>query len=138
MVTEKRCPDCGVVKPLDQFPRNRGSALGRHAYCKSCHNARNRITVQSLHGNSRHYHLMQKYGISKGQVVTLIENQSGLCAVCRTAPATQVDHDHSTGKIRGILCLHCNAGMGAFEDDPSIILRAIEYLERSDGTRQPD
>lgn len=81
---------------------------------------------------------MQKYGISKGQVVTLIENQSGLCAVCRTAPATQVDHDHSTGKIRGILCLHCNAGMGAFEDDPSIILRAIEYLERSDGTRQPD
>ena len=81
---------------------------------------------------------MQKYGISDAEVARLIEAQEGLCAVCRQAPATQVDHDHSTGKIRGILCLHCNAGMGAFEDDPSIILRAIEYLERSDGTRRAD
>jgi hypothetical protein len=61
----------------------------------------------------------------------MIEAQGGLCALCRTRPATQVDHDHATGAIRGILCLLCNAGLGAFGDDPKVISSAIYYLERT-------
>jgi hypothetical protein len=63
----------------------------------------------------------------------MIRAQGGLCALCKTNPATQVDHDHKTGRVRGILCLHCNAGMGAFHDDPAIIERAIRYLEQHRG-----
>ena len=131
-----RCPGCDREKPDTEFCRDRNSKTGRAFYCKGCHNERTRASVRR-HGGARHYHLRQRYGVGAADVEELKRAQRGLCAVCRTAAATQVDHDHTTGKIRGILCLHCNAGMGAFEDDPGIILRAIEYLERSDGTRQP-
>jgi hypothetical protein len=73
---------------------------------------------------------MQKYGIGADDVDELIRQQGGLCAVCREREAKQVDHDHRTGEIRGIVCLHCNAAMGAFHDDPDLIRRAIEYVKR--------
>jgi Recombination endonuclease VII len=127
------CPDCGEDKPLEEFPRNRNGRHGRGTYCKPCHNARNRETVRRRHGGYRHYRLKQKYGIGAAEVDALISAQGGLCALCEVRPATQVDHDHKTGKVRAILCLHCNAGMGAFKDDPDIIESAIKYLERNDG-----
>jgi hypothetical protein len=65
-------------------------------------------------------------------VQQMIDAQGGLCAICNSRPATQVDHDHATGQVRGIVCLYCNAGMGALRDDPNIISGAIEYLERAD------
>jgi hypothetical protein len=52
-----------------------------------------------------------------------------LCAVCREREAKQVDHDHQTGAVRGIVCLLCNAAMGAFHDDPNLIRRAIAYVK---------
>jgi Recombination endonuclease VII len=76
---------------------------------------------------------MQSYGIGADKVDSLIQKQGGLCAVCLKRPATQVDHDHTTGVVRGIVCLLCNAAMGAFRDDPKLIRRAIAYVrEHSD------
>ena len=89
--------------------------------------------MQRVHGGYRHYRLKHKYGIGAAEVDAMIAAQGGLCALCEVRPATQVDHDHKTGKVRAILCLLCNAGMGAFKDDPNIIRNAIAYLERSDG-----
>lgn len=61
----------------------------------------------------------------------MIKAQGGLCAICRQEPATQVDHDHrGSDGVRGALCDGCNGGLGAFEDDPEIIRRAIDYLEK--------
>ncbi len=138
-----KCPDCGEHKPEEQFPRNRSATSGKGAYCKPCHNARNRETVARLYGNSRHYHLKKKYGIGAKEVDALIERQGGLCAVCRKRPPTQVDHDHHTGKVRGILCLKCNAGLGALRDSVRNLYHAIEYLDPSSSTatstgRSPD
>ena len=73
---------------------------------------------------------MQKYGIGADEVDELIREQGGLCAVCRKREAKQVDHDHQTGTVRGIVCLLCNAAMGAFHDDPMLIRRAIAYVKR--------
>ena len=126
-----RCRDCGIDKQPEEFPRNRRYKSGRHSYCKPCNNARTRESVKRLHGNTRHYHLRQRFGIGSAEVQALIESQGGLCALCRVRPATQVDHDHATGSVRAILCLLCNAGLGAFGDDPEVIGRAIEYLEKS-------
>jgi hypothetical protein len=81
--------------------------------------------------SSRDYHLNQRFGLSSEKVEALVREQSGLCALCRIAPAIHVDHDHATGRVRAILCEACNGGLGLFRDDPQIIRRAIEYLEKA-------
>ena len=126
--SEKRCPDCGEVKPLEAFCRNKRTRDGRAVYCKLCHNARNKETVQRLHGGHRHYRLRDRYGIGASEVAALIETQGGVCAICRRNPAVQVDHNHSTTKVRGVLCDGCNGALGAFHEDRALILRAIAYL----------
>ncbi|MEA2498411.1 MAG: hypothetical protein QOH26_816 [Actinomycetota bacterium] len=125
------CNDCSCDKPPEDFPRNRRTKSGRGQYCKPCHNARNRATIKRLYGNTRHYHLKQRFGIGAAEVDAMIEAQGGLCALCREAPAVHVDHDHKTGKVRAILCEPCNGGLGQFKDNPRTIERAIEYLERA-------
>ena len=59
--------------------------------------------------------------------------QDGLCAICERHPedgVLRVDHDHSTGKIRGLLCRHCNLALGNMSDDVSLLRKAIAYLEK--------
>lgn len=129
----RRCPDCGREKPLDQFPRNKNCRDGRHTYCKRCHNLRVRESRMRLHGGSRHYHLTRRYGIRAVDVDDLIQRQGGLCALCLERTATQVDHDHRTGKVRAILCLRCNAALGKARDDVEILRRARNYLLRHGG-----
>ena len=51
--------------------------------------------------------------------------------MCGVREAKQVDHDHTTGAVRGIVCLLCNAAMGAFHDDPTLIRRAIAYVKEN-------
>jgi hypothetical protein len=124
----KGCPDCGEIKRLEEFPRYHRMPDGRGTYCRLCHNRRTRESVRR-NGGSRRYHLRQRYGLESDQIDLMISQQGGVCAVCRKRPATQVDHDHKTGVVRGILCIYCNAAMGAFRDNPAIISDAIKYLE---------
>ncbi len=123
------CAHCKLDKCPDEFPRNKSMKSGRGKYCKECHNLRNRERVRRLHGDSRHYHLMQRYGVSAAEVEILKASQRGLCAVCERRAAVHVDHDHHTGRVRGILCELCNGFLGALDDDPGLIRSAIEYLE---------
>ena len=125
----KRCPSCKVTKPTDEFPKNRASKDGLADYCKPCHNAKTRASVRR-HGGARHYHLRGRYGIGAPEVAALIEAQRSLCAICLRKPAVQVDHDHKSGRVRGILCDGCNGALGAFDESEERIRRAIEYLER--------
>ena len=125
-----RCADCGQEKPAEEFPRKRTAKRGRHSYCKMCHNRRTRESVRRLHGNSRHYHLRQRYGLSAREVEVLKAAQGGVCAVCGERAAVHVDHEHDTRRVRGILCESCNGFLGAFNDDPELLRAAIDYLER--------
>jgi Recombination endonuclease VII len=126
---EKWCPDCGAVKRLDDFPRNRRTNSGIAAYCKPCHNARGKATYERLYGGTRHYHLKRRYGLSAEEVDALVLAQRGRCAICREAPAEHVDHDHLTGKVRGVLCFNCNGGLGQFRDRADLMAFAIAYLQ---------
>lgn len=58
----------------------------------------------------------------------LLEQQGGQCAICREKPGRYVDHNHTTGKIRGLLCNACNRGLGLLGDETKRLERAIEYL----------
>lgn len=127
----KRCPDCGQTKPLDEFPRNKRMADGRHTYCKPCHNARGRETQERLYGSSRHYHLRRRYGIGAAEFDELVREQGGVCPICSKPSPEHVDHDHITGCVRGVLCFNCNGGLGQFGDDTERLARAQLYLDLS-------
>ena len=58
-----------------------------------------------------------------------MSQQSGVCAIGQEAPAAHVDHEHLTGKVRGVLCFNCNGGLGQFRDRPDVLKRAVAYLE---------
>lgn len=103
---------------MTKFHRNRAQPTGYSNWCKECRNAR-----------QRHYKYTIKYGVSEEFIDALIEAQGGRCAVCHDRKAVQVDHDHTTGRVRGVLCLRCNTMLGKFRDDPAIIRRAIDYLK---------
>jgi len=124
-----RCPDCGELKPRSDFPRNKRVKSGYATYCKPCHNARGVETKQRLHGGTRHYHLMRRYGIGAAEVAAMVEAQMGLCAICLTPGPEHVDHDHKTGRVRAILCFNCNGGLGQFKDRPDLLRRGADYLE---------
>jgi hypothetical protein len=78
---------------------------------------------------ARHYRISTRYGIGLSEVTRMIEAQGGVCAVCRRAAPRDIDHDHDTGAVRGILCSPCNTGMGQFKDDPRALRRAAAYLD---------
>ena len=125
----KRCPRCSLEKPLDQFVRNRSAAGGIGAYCRPCHNKMGRQNRAKIWGGSRYYHLKARYGISRDTFEEMWERQGGLCAICLRELPSHVDHDHSTGQVRGLLCFRCNAGLGQFGDDTMTLAMAIGYLD---------
>jgi hypothetical protein len=128
----KRCPDCGELKPLEDFPRNRNCKDGRHPYCKPCHNARGRESKQRLYGGTRHYHLKRRYGIGADEFDDLVRQQGGVCLICGRPDPEHVDHDHETGIVRGILCFNCNGGLGQFRDSVDALRAAAAYLDARD------
>jgi len=82
---------------------------------------------------------LRKYGLTVEQYDSMVEQQGSRCAICHGPdPKTNggqhwcVDHDHATGKVRGLLCHDCNIGLGKFRDDPDLLRRAADYLARSD------
>jgi hypothetical protein len=125
---KKWCPDCGGVLALDQFVRTVASVTGYGSYCKPCHNVRGKQAKDKV-GGSRTYHLTRRYGITAAEADHMLRRQAGLCAICRTAAAAHVDHDHETGAVRALLCFNCNGGLGQFKDDPAVLRAAADYVE---------
>jgi hypothetical protein len=129
-VGSRWCPDCDTFKSLSDFPRNRSGKAGHGSYCKPCHNKRGRENVIKNHGSTRNYHLMGRYGITAAEYERMLAEQGGVCAACRLVPPKHVDHDHKTGRVRGVLCSGCNQALGNIQDDVRRLRGLIDYLER--------
>jgi peptide methionine sulfoxide reductase MsrB len=132
------CPSCQQVLPIEDFVRNRRTKSGWGSYCRPCQRAKVAESVKRRHGTTRHYHLKRRYGIGADDVLAMLETQGSACLICRrqlSVATAHVDHDHATGKVRGILCFACNGGMGQFGDDPEVLMRAARYLLAA--TRSP-
>lgn len=83
--------------------------------------------------------LLRVYGITVEQYDAMLAEQGGVCALCGKPPAMNggpsgnrlhVDHDHETGRVRALLCSTCNISLGGFRDDPVLLRKAADYLER--------
>jgi hypothetical protein len=78
-------------------------------------------------------HRAKRYGLTPEAVEVLLQVQGGRCPICNTElgkSRSHIDHDHATGRVRGILCLKCNAGIGMLADSPDRLAAAIAYLKR--------
>ena len=85
---------------------------------------------------------MKNYGVSLEDYEFMLKRQGGCCAICKSSKPWGfvkepkgskeffcVDHDHTTGEVRGLLCQPCNKGLGCFGDNPDYMREAIKYLE---------
>ena len=82
---------------------------------------------------SKHYSLYTRYKIDPIVYEETLESQGGLCAICGCSKKLHMDHDHDTGKIRGVLCGACNRGIGLLKDDYEVLSRAVDYLKKWKG-----
>lgn len=103
----------------------------------------NPSALQERMRKQRERFLRNRYGLSNGDFQALMFAQDGRCKICdivlvlaggREVQAVAcVDHDHSTGEVRGILCRKCNRGLGWWNDDVALMRRAVSYLARTGG-----
>ena len=155
---EKYCRECKTVQPIGNFQEYRRPdrpSPGHSAFCKPCRNRRRREDGLSKTKNAEKKRARYaenpkraleqnrdwRYGLLPGQYDAMLDDQGGRCGICGTtdpgARAWAVDHDHNCcgpGRacqkcVRGLLCLRCNMGIGAMQDDPDVLRAAIRYLE---------
>lgn len=125
----KKCAKCKEMKSLESFEtRNRYNADGKlrsskpHSYCRTC-----------LRRGKRSTYLKRNYKIIIEDYEKLSKSQNGKCAICRkecvTGKVLAVDHCHTSGKVRGLLCMRCNRAVGLLEDSTDNLRRALKYLD---------
>ena len=128
---ERLCPKCGIVKDStsEYFP-SRAAKSGRRlltSWCRACHGA-------SRDDLGKMKNRLRRYGMTPEQFAEMAS--SGACPICgagyvwerhhRSQPV--VDHDHATGKVRGVVCRTCNLGLGYTKDDPRLAAEFAYYL----------
>lgn len=133
---------CGKCGSIDFYYYNNPNRK-RNRRCRSCHrkwanaflkvNGRpSQIGKYALRPKSdiRRYHLKFVYGLTEQEYFAMIESQGNVCAVCSQEfkGTPHVDHDHATGKVRGLLCRKCNHGLGNFRDDADVLEKAAKYI----------
>jgi len=128
----KRCSKCKIKKPESDFYKN-------HRNCKACHKE---IVVKYQEKNplkvalsDRKHKISKKYNVSIDDYNLMFKAQKGRCAICNSnsigrkgAKYFSIDHCHTTGKVRGLLCHNCNVILGKIKDSKEWLKNAIKYL----------
>lgn len=140
----KTCKKCGLSKTLDNFTKSSSTKDRLRNWCRDCfaqydkerylvkprEYLRGKSLVRYWPGSTRD-EALQKYK-------ELHSKQNGNCSICERPEAIcgtlNVDHNHSTGQVRGLLCTTCNRGLGEFRDLISNLESAISYLRKSDAS----
>lgn len=148
-----RCHRLTEYRRLGHIPRSAKELKYRNAWMKEARRknpdkylaidrdsrkrARDRLGVDGWKTRSRNYNLLHNHGITVQAYERMLAAQNGVCAICCGPPRSKkgfhVDHDHSTGIIRGILCHNCNQGMNALDRFPGWCKKAADYVAKSGG-----
>lgn len=139
-MTEKQCTKCGETKTLSDFYKDSRRKNGATSWCRSCWKAYEAARREKLGVRGRKDRkLKYLYGMSINEYSQLLKSQNNVCAVCggketvinnKSAKLQKlsVDHDHATGKVRGLLCTACNKALGLLNDNPDVLEKARIYL----------
>ncbi len=140
-----KCSTCKEDKDESCFHKAGNKKRGYQFSCISCRKKikdkqKNSMTSEEWYLTQRQYWLKSQYGLNLEDYNNLVKEQNHKCAICGTDEVDSfkgllfVDHCHTTGKIRGLLCHHCNTALGKFKDSESILMKAIEYVRKSNGS----
>ena len=132
MSTQLRCSKCAGLKDTTEFYRRNGVTRGYTYLCKPCLKP---FEVRTQEDNWERS-IKRKFGVDKACYFKMLADQEGRCALCgdkecQSGKRFAVDHCHTTGSVRGLLCYNCNTGLGKFKDKPDILRKAADYLERN-------
>jgi hypothetical protein len=120
----KRCSTCKVYKKLSNFHKDKSRVDGHETRCKQC---------RSIN------HRKKTYDISDEDFQSMLKHQDNKCAICKTTfseGTANVDHSHSTGKVRELLCSACNMGIGYLKENETTLLSAIEYINKHNRSKE--
>jgi hypothetical protein len=130
----KVCSKCEKEKPLsDYYKRSDKFGSGIQSHCKQCIRENRALYVLNNYEKIKSLELKRSFGITLKEYNHMFAEQNGCCKICERH-ATEfkkmlaVDHDHDTGKIRALLCEHCNHGLGKFRDSADLLEKAKQYL----------
>lgn len=115
----KRCPECHSIKMKSLYQKNKDKYLSNMRVWKI---------------NNPLYKSQSKFNLDKDTYFSLFAAQNGCCKICGNESNNKslaIDHDHDTGKVRGLLCLNCNVGLGHFKDSIELLEEAMRYLSVS-------
>ena len=132
----KFCRKCETNLSLDFFGSDKSRKSGKSIYCLKCRADLAREKRNKRPHVDRNYRRLIKYNLSPDQYQEILKSQGGVCSICKTDtpgaghPELYVDHNHSTGQVRGLLCRDCNLLLGYAKDNPENLRRSILYLER--------
>ncbi len=123
-------------KRRQAITRSKAKADPEHVRRRDAASARKRYATEAGRAKAQDKNKRALYRLSQEQLDSLRHQQGGRCAICRLelqrgrGPACEhVDHDHLTGKVRGLLCTGCNLGLGHMSDNPERLRQAALYLE---------
>lgn len=129
---KKRCPLCGCAKEPADFTVSTHSADGLDSYCKQCRHGQARARYYADRETTLLRKQSQTFSIPVERLRAMRQEQDNACAICHqpcpSGRALAVDHDHTTGAIRGLLCANCNRALGLLQDSPEVVASALAYL----------
>lgn len=128
----KECTKCGQIKSLDDFWTDRTKPSGKHSRCVDC--SKKARKAKYCPERNRDRGLKYKYGIDLETFSTMLDSQEGLCEICgdptRSSKRLCVDHCHTTGEVRGLLCSSCNKALGLLDETPEFAKGLIKYIRK--------
>jgi hypothetical protein len=142
---QKVCSQCNETKHIDCFPKANPKTKSFYKYkngikpwCKDCYRTYNTKYMRKMRGEGTkaYSHYYKKYGLTQEEVIQMHEQRNFKCDICGNDTDHRydklcVDHSHTTGNVRGLLCFSCNTLLGNAKDDIMILQNAIRYLENN-------
>ena len=143
----KKCPCCKQVKDIDKFHKETRAKDGHKVYCKICQAEKQRDYIKRntkersvkaktyYEDKLRALQFKRLYNLTLTEYEDIVKKQNNKCKICLTdfsllsRKNIHVDHDHSSGKVRGLLCARCNRVLGLLEESSRILYGMIQYLE---------
>lgn len=134
----KTCSTCKESKLHTAFVKSPLHKDGYHGVCKPCRNDQRRKNGRAdTKEQRRKWALKSSFNLTIEQYNSMLRQQGGVCKICKAGPETSykgvlhVDHNHKTGKVRGLLCAACNVAIGYMVDSPARLRDAATYLEKA-------